>query len=75
MSAHRFRDQFPARPPAVGATAAPKAAPTTPAAFVAVPAVPAAPPAFMAEVYRMAYAAALARVIARRRCFAPFSLN
>lgn len=43
-------------------------------AFIPVPAAAAVPPA-MAQVYRLAYEAALARVIARRRCFAPFSLN
>lgn len=72
MSEHRFRRYFQARRPVpVAASAAGTAGAL---AFIPVPAAAAVPPA-MAQVYRLAYEAALARVIARRRCFAPFSLN
>jgi len=71
MSQHRFREQLAARHP-VAVVTAPAA--QTSGGFVPVPAA-AAMPAAMAEVYRLAYEAALARIAARRRCFAPFSLN
>ena len=66
MSEHRFRGHFEPN----GTIAAPPAT----AEFVAAPSVPPAAAA-TAEVYRLAYEAAIARVVARRRCFAPFSTN
>lgn len=76
MSEHRFSRFFSVRRQSLAAATTATTAPTAvPTAFVAAPAVSAPPQAFMAEVYRVAYAAALAKVIARRRCSAPFSLN
>ena len=71
MSEHRFRQQLSSRRPVAVASPAPAAA------AVAFMSVPAQSPvhAAMAEVYRLAYEAAIARIAARRRCFAPFSLN
>lgn len=70
MSRHRFREQLSG--PGPGAVASGSAASSP--GFAPVP-VAVAMPAAMAEVYRLAYEAALARIAARRRCFAPFSLN
>lgn len=70
MSRHRFREQLSGTGPA--AVASTPAAPSP--GFAPVP-VAVVMPAAMAEVYRLAYEAALARIAARRRCFAPFSLN
>lgn len=56
------------------AAAAPANSAAAAVAFMPVPSAATMPPA-MAQIYRMAYEAALARVVARRRCFAPFSLN
>ncbi len=79
MSRHRFRDQLRDLPVRgrVAVAASSNAGPVNngPASgFVAVPTLPVVPAA-MAQVYRLAYEAALARIVARRRCFAPFSLN
>jgi hypothetical protein len=69
MSEHRFRRHLgPHSQKAPG----PATAVLAPPGFVPVAALP---QSVIAEVYRIAYAAALARVIARRRCSAPFSLN
>ena len=79
MSEHRFRNQL-RRLPARGRVAVAAATGETPSkpapspSFVAVPTLPVVPAA-MAHVYRLAYEAALARIVARRRCFAPFSVN
>ena len=72
MHAHRFRHAAGFRRTASVAT---NAIPAAPAAAGFAVAVAAAPTPAVAELYRRAYEAALARVVARRRCSAPFSLN